>query len=44
MSSDPDSAHFGDQAMMYTQGQFRDVLFYKDDVEQHKEREYHPGQ
>ncbi|GMR23073.1 MAG: penicillin acylase family protein [Acidobacteriota bacterium] len=44
LSSDPDSPHFDDQAMMYAQGQFRDVLFYREDVEQHLEREYHPGQ
>ena len=44
LSSDPDSPHFNDQAMTYTQGQFRDVLFYKEDVERHKKREYHPGQ
>ncbi|CAN5772273.1 penicillin acylase family protein [soil metagenome] len=37
------SAHFNDQALMYTQGKFKDVLFYKEDVDQHVERRYHPG-
>ena len=38
------SPHFTDQALMYTQGQFKDVLFYKDDVLKHVEREYRPGE
>ena len=42
-SSDPGSPHFGDQAEMYTQGKFKDVLFYKADVLKHAERTYHPG-
>jgi len=29
---------------MYAKGEFRDVLFYREDVEKHIEREYHPGQ
>lgn len=43
-SGDPLSKHFNDQALMYTQGQFRDVLFYKEDVLQHAESTYHPGE
>jgi acyl-homoserine-lactone acylase len=43
-SSDPHSPHFTDQALMYTKGQFKDVLFYKHDVLQHVERTYHPGE
>jgi acyl-homoserine lactone acylase PvdQ len=43
-SGDPHSKHFNDQALMYTQGRFRDVLFYKDDVLKHAERTYHPGE
>ena len=43
-SGDPLSKHFGDQALMYTKGQFKDVLFYKEDVLKHVEREYHPGE
>ncbi len=44
VSGDPNSPHFLDQAGMYTKGQFRDVLFYRKDVEAHAERTYHPGQ
>jgi len=29
--------------MMYSKGEFKDVLFYKEDVLQHVERNYHPG-
>lgn len=43
-SGDPASKHFGDQALMYTKGQFKDVLFYKEDILQHIERQYHPGE
>jgi acyl-homoserine lactone acylase PvdQ len=43
-SGDPNSPHFADQAAMYAQGQFKDVLFYPEEVRQHTEREYHPGQ
>ena len=42
-SGNPASKHFKDQALMYTKGQFKDVLFYKEDVLQHVERKYHPG-
>lgn len=43
-SGDINSKHFGDQALMYTKGQFKDVLFYKEDVLKHVERTYHPGE
>jgi acyl-homoserine-lactone acylase len=43
-SGNPASAHFSDQAEMYTKGKFKDVLFYKEDVVQHAERTYHPGE
>ncbi|HVZ26097.1 MAG TPA: penicillin acylase family protein [Sediminibacterium sp.] len=43
-SGDPASPHFGDQAEMYTMGIFKDVLFYKTDVEAHAEKTYHPGE
>ena len=43
-SGDPRSPHFNDQAAMYARGEFKDVLFYKDDVERNLERKYHPGQ
>jgi acyl-homoserine lactone acylase PvdQ len=40
---DPSSKHFLDQAEMYIDGKFKDVLFYKEDVLKHVERKYHPG-
>jgi len=43
-SGDVNSKHFFDQGMMYTKGQFKDVLFYKEDVLKHAEKTYHPGQ
>jgi len=43
-SGNPSSKHFTDQLEMYTQGKFKDVLFYKDDVLKHAERSYHPGE
>jgi acyl-homoserine-lactone acylase len=38
------SPHFTDQLEMYTKGKFKDVLFYKEDVLQHAEKKYHPGE
>jgi acyl-homoserine-lactone acylase len=43
-SGDPSSKHFADQMEIYRQAQFRDVLFYKPDVQAHAERTYHPGE
>jgi acyl-homoserine-lactone acylase len=42
-SSNPASKHFADQAAMYSRGEFKDVLFYKEDIEKALERKYHPG-
>ncbi len=42
-SSNPTSPHFNDQLKMYSQGQFKDVLFYKEDIEKHVEKRYKPG-
>ncbi|MEY2792255.1 MAG: hypothetical protein RJA76_247 [Bacteroidota bacterium] len=42
-SGDVNSAYFKNQAEMYTQGKFKDVLFYKEDVLKHKKDIYHPG-
>ncbi len=42
-SGDPTSKHFRDQAEMYAKSQFKDVWFYRADVEQHVERKYNPG-
>lgn len=44
LSSDPDSPHFDDQAQMYADGEFREVLFYPEDIAANLEREYRPGQ
>jgi acyl-homoserine-lactone acylase len=41
-SGDPASPHFTDQALMFSQGRFRDVLFYPEDVRAHAERSYSP--
>lgn len=43
-SGDTRSKHFFDQGLMYSKGQFKDVLFYKEDVLKHVERKYHPGE
>lgn len=43
-SGNKESRHFSDQALMYTKGQFKDVLFYKKDVLKHAEKIYHPGE
>ncbi|MDB5018663.1 MAG: acylase [Mucilaginibacter sp.] len=42
-SFDPASKHYTDQAGMYIEGKFKDVLFYKKDVLEHAEKTYHPG-
>jgi acyl-homoserine lactone acylase PvdQ len=44
VSGNVNSAHFTDQAEAYTQGKFKDVLFYKEDVLKHVEKRYHPGE
>lgn len=43
-SGDPSSPHFFDQGQRYVNAQFKDVLFYRDDVEAHAQRTYHPGE
>lgn len=42
-SGDPNSPHFYDQALDYTKGKFKDVYFYREDVEKNAERTYQPG-
>jgi len=37
------STHFADQAEMYAEGKFKEVLFYKNDIQKHAEQIYHPG-
>ncbi|KER11009.1 MAG: penicillin amidase [[Candidatus Thermochlorobacteriaceae] bacterium GBChlB] len=43
VSGDVKSPHFKDQLLMYTKGQFKDVLFYKEDVVKRAEKIYQPG-
>ena len=43
-NANPASPHFADQAAMYARGEFKDVLFYKADIEKQLTRKYHPGQ
>jgi acyl-homoserine-lactone acylase len=42
-SSDKSSKHFNDQAARYAKGELRPVYFYRNQLEGHIEREYHPG-
>jgi len=42
--SRPGAPHFTDQASRYTQGKFKDVWFYPEDVKAHAARTYHPGE
>jgi acyl-homoserine lactone acylase PvdQ len=42
-SSDPASPNFTDQAVMYLNGKFKDVLFYPEDVQAGAVKTYHPG-
>ncbi|TAD85693.1 MAG: penicillin acylase family protein [Bacteroidetes bacterium] len=43
-SGNPASPYFSNQQAMYTQGQFKPVLFYKADVLKQAVRQYRPGQ
>lgn len=42
-SGDPDSPHFDDQAQPYADVNFKDVAFYRDEVEARAEETYTPG-
>ncbi len=42
--ADPTSPHFFDQAQRYADAQFKEVPFYREDVEKRKVRSYRPGQ
>ncbi|MBK7873242.1 MAG: penicillin acylase family protein [Saprospiraceae bacterium] len=44
VSGDPDSPHFTDQAKLYSEGKFKEVLFYREDVRQNAEKTYKPGE
>ncbi len=43
-SGDPDSPHFDDQAQRYVDRAFKDVAFYKEDVEARAKNTYKPGE
>jgi len=42
-SGDPNSPHFYDQAQRYADANFKDVAYYKEDVEARAKATYHPG-
>ncbi len=42
-SGHPDSPHFADQAQRYADAQFKEVAYYREDVEKRAEKRYHPG-
>jgi acyl-homoserine-lactone acylase len=44
VNADPNSPYFFNQGERYATGNFKDVLFYRDDVEKHAVRTYQPGQ
>lgn len=43
-SGNPDSPHFYDQAQRYADVQFKDVAYYREDVEKRAKAVYHPGE
>lgn len=43
LNSNPNSPHFNDQAEMYANGEFKDVHFYREDVENNAKSVYRPG-
>jgi acyl-homoserine lactone acylase PvdQ len=43
-SGDPSSPHFRDQAQRYVDREFKDVAYYREDVEKRAKRRYHPGE
>lgn len=42
-SGNPASPHFDDEAERYSTGNLREVYFYREQLEGHTERTYHPG-
>lgn len=42
-SGDPASPHFADQASRYVNRKFKEVAFYREDVEARATRRYRPG-
>ncbi len=43
-SGDPKSPHFNDQAQRYVDREFKDVAYYREDVEKRATSTYHPGE
>jgi acyl-homoserine-lactone acylase len=43
-SGDPSSPHFNDQAARYANVNFKDVAYYREDVEKRAKATYRPGQ
>ena len=43
-SNDPDSPHFDDQAPLYVEHEFKDVAYYREDVERRAQERYRPGE
>ena len=43
-SNDPSSPHFVDQVSLYTSHEWKDVAFYREDVEARASERYAPGE
>ena len=43
-SGHPESPHFDDQAQRYVNREFKDVAYYREDVEKRATNKYHPGE
>jgi acyl-homoserine lactone acylase PvdQ len=43
-NGDPESPHFFDQAQRYVDRQFKDVAYYREDVEKRAKKKYKPGE
>ncbi|MTI20404.1 acylase [Fulvivirga sp. RKSG066] len=42
-SGDPESPHFDDQISLYLEGKFKDVAYYREDIEKRAKNTYKPG-
>jgi len=42
-SGDPESPHFDDQVESYINADFKEVPYYREDVEKRMEEKYQPG-